>query len=77
MCRDIYLERGGVLTPSQICAGGEPGKDSCVGDSGSGLMRLVQVRSRAANESSAKFSQLGGAVSVIVKTLPMGRLQLV
>ena len=44
MCRDIYLERGGVLTKSQICAGGQPGKDSCVGDSGSGLMRLVQVR---------------------------------
>ena len=39
--RDIYAERGGVLTSTQICAGGEAGKDSCVGDSGSGLMRLV------------------------------------
>lgn len=40
-CKDIYAERGGVLTSTQICAGGEAGKDSCVGDSGSGLMRLV------------------------------------
>ena len=39
--RDIYAERGGVLTNTQICAGGVAGKDSCVGDSGSGLMRLV------------------------------------
>ena len=40
--RDIYAERGGVLTDRQICAGGQPGKDSCVGDSGSALMRLVK-----------------------------------
>lgn len=38
-CKDIYAERGGVLTENQICAGGQKGKDSCVGDSGSGLMR--------------------------------------
>lgn len=38
-CKDIYSTRGGVLTEKQICAGGEKGKDSCVGDSGSGLMR--------------------------------------
>jgi len=40
-CKEIYAERGGVLTDKQICAGGEAGKDSCVGDSGSGLMRSV------------------------------------
>ena len=39
-CRDIYKERGGILTPlQQMCAGGKKGEDSCVGDSGSALMR--------------------------------------
>jgi len=41
MCKEVYAERGGVLIESQICAGGEKGKDSCVGDSGSGLMRSL------------------------------------
>lgn len=38
-CKEAYAQRGGVLNPNQICAGGEAGKDSCVGDSGSALMR--------------------------------------
>jgi len=39
-CVDVYKTRGGILdSQSQMCAGGEPGEDSCVGDSGSALMR--------------------------------------
>jgi len=41
-CRDVYNDRGGVIDlSSQMCAGGEAGRDSCVGDSGSALMREV------------------------------------
>jgi len=43
-CVDVYKSRGGILDPqSQMCAGGEAGKDSCVGDSGSALMREEKV----------------------------------
>ena len=39
-CKEVYDQRGGNLDEaSQMCAGGEDGKDSCVGDSGSALMR--------------------------------------
>lgn len=39
-CRAVYAERGATLAPlAQLCAGGEKDKDSCVGDSGSALMR--------------------------------------
>lgn len=42
-CKDIYKTRGGVLSPlQQMCAGGEKGKDSCVGDSGSALMKETE-----------------------------------
>lgn len=48
-CKEIYAERGGVLTEKQICAGGTKGKDSCVGDSGSGLMRSLPDRARSSD----------------------------
>jgi len=57
-CKEIYEERGGTLTDKQICAGGEPGKDSCVGDSGSGLMREIEM----AGDHFPRF-QLIGVVS--------------
>jgi len=58
-CKEVYAERGGVLTESQICAGGQKGKDSCVGDSGSGLMRSRRDPSRG----GAGRSELIGVVS--------------
>jgi len=46
-CRETYKKRGGVLSEeSQICVGGEKGRDSCVGDSGSGLMTSDPVPGR-------------------------------
>ncbi|XP_076066871.1 phenoloxidase-activating factor 1-like [Oratosquilla oratoria] len=38
-CNDDYL---GILRDSQLCAGGEPGRDSCKGDSGGPLVRLKE-----------------------------------
>ena len=38
-CVTAYKRRGATLsTESQLCVGGEKGRDSCVGDSGSALM---------------------------------------
>merc|ERR1712130_410949 len=54
LCRE-----GGSARESQICAGGQKGKDSCVGDSGSGLMRSRRDSSRG----GAGRSELIGVVS--------------
>ena len=40
----MYKKRGGILsTDSQLCVGGEKGRDSCSGDSGSALMMVKEV----------------------------------
>lgn len=43
-CVDVYKKRGGTLSSdSQLCVGGESGRDSCSGDSGSALMMATDV----------------------------------
>jgi len=39
-CKSAYANEGQTVTEKQICAGGRWNKDSCVGDSGSGLMQV-------------------------------------
>ena len=43
-CKEIYIRRGSNISEqSQLCAGGESGRDSCVGDSGSSMV-VSEVR---------------------------------
>lgn len=39
-CNQVYSSQNIVLTPSQLCAGGVKGFDSCRGDSGGPLMGI-------------------------------------
>ena len=51
-CKNIYDQVGTLNQTIQLCVGGEEGKDSCGGDSGSALMT-------ARTESEGSFSLLG------------------
>lgn len=53
-CARLYSNSGIRLGNSQICAGGERGKDSCRGDSGGPLMALGQD-----DRGNARFSCVG------------------
>ena len=53
-CKDVYQQVGTLNQTIQLCVGGEEGKDSCGGDSGSALMTA-----RTEDEASMSYSLLG------------------
>ena len=60
-CKETYKARGATLEEKQLCAGGVAERDSCLGDSGSGLMRKVKIPDDALGKQLR--SQLIGVVS--------------
>jgi len=56
-CNKVYHSTGRVISDSQLCAGGERGKDSCRGDSGGPLMGNFK------NSQGQAYWYLAGLVS--------------
>ncbi|XP_029728350.2 CLIP domain-containing serine protease B15 isoform X2 [Aedes albopictus] len=56
VCEKIYKQIRVDLSPSQLCVGGDPGKDSCRGDSGGPLM---MAQASADSSSRARWYQVG------------------
>ena len=55
-CKEIYKSSGGEISKqTQLCSGGEKGRDFCVGDSGTGLM----VRRRAKGDLKERWRLIG------------------
>ncbi|CAG9822463.1 unnamed protein product [Phaedon cochleariae] len=63
-CSERYFSLLGIdLAPTQICAGGEPDRDSCNGDSGGPLMLPVTDREAGAGRGSSTTWYAAGIVS--------------